>query len=230
MVPAWPATTNFDPKLDVVQNIGLCLITGAFKTTPVEALQTLSHMPPMEITLDKLSRSAAVHSLKLPFRSLVSERLPDVWQDKRSGLHPPPFLPPERLPHTKYTKSFSSIEFLATLTSPRSEQVFPFAAENALGIPRLSEYPHLTINDFEAILFYGEEGKERHANSINYYVKEHKAGDVLHFFCDGSLTDNGAGAVTVLFHGGTTDRYKFGCGKKATAYDAEILALAAAAR
>ena len=42
-------------KLDVVQNIGLRLITGAFKTTPVEALQTLSHMPPMEITLDKLS-------------------------------------------------------------------------------------------------------------------------------------------------------------------------------
>ena len=42
-------------KLDVVQNIGLRLITGAFRTTPMEALQTLSHMPPMEITLDKLS-------------------------------------------------------------------------------------------------------------------------------------------------------------------------------
>ena len=122
-------------KLDVVQNIGLRLITGAFKTTPVEALQTLSHMPPMEITLDKLSQSAAVRLLKLPFRSLVSERLPDVWRDKRPSLHPPPFLPPECLPHTKYTKSFSSIEFLATLASPRGERVFPFAAENAPGIP-----------------------------------------------------------------------------------------------
>ena len=61
----------------------------------------------------------------------------------------------------------------------------------------------------------------------SYHVHD---SDVLHFFCNGSLTDNRAGAATVLFHGGTTDRYKFGCGKKATAYDAEMLVLAAAAR
>ena len=194
------------------------------------ALQTLSHMPPMEITLDKLSRSAAVRLLKLPFRSLVSEHLPDVWRDKRPGLHPPPFLPPERLPHTKYTRPFSSIEFLATLASPRGERVFPFAAENAPGIPRLSEYPHLTIDDFEAILFYGEEGKQRHVDSINEFIRTRSFRDQLHFFCDGSLTDDGAGAAHVLYRSGATYRNKFGCGKKATAYDAEMLALAAAAR
>ena len=153
-----------------------------------------------------------------------------MWRDKRPGLHPPPFPPPEHLPHTKYTKPFSSIKFLATLASPHGKRVFPFAAENAPGIPCLSEYPHLTIDDFEAILFYGKEGKEGHADSINYYVKEHTVGDILHFFCDSSLTDDGADAATVLFHGGMTDRYKFSCGKKATAYDAEMLALAAAAR
>ena len=79
-------------RMDSVQNIGLHLITGAFRTTPVPALHALSHMPPMEVTLAKLSRSASIRLLKLPFSSLVAQRLPNTWRNNTLGDAPFPTL------------------------------------------------------------------------------------------------------------------------------------------
>ena len=65
-------------SLEVVQNISLRQIAGAFRTTPIDALRVLSHQPPMFNTLQKLSSSAADRLLKIPFNSLVAQRLPDT--------------------------------------------------------------------------------------------------------------------------------------------------------
>ena len=37
--------------LEATQNHALWLVTGCFRTTPVPALQALSHVPPIELTL-----------------------------------------------------------------------------------------------------------------------------------------------------------------------------------
>ena len=152
-------------RLDSVQNIGLHLITGAFHTTPIPALHTLSHMPPMEVTLTKLSRSASIRLLKLPFSSLVAQRLPDVWRNNTSGDAPFPTL--SHLPNNARTaRHLTAIEHLASLTSPKGERIFPFARSNHPGTIRLHDHPNLSF-DSPKFIQMSPESHQEHCDLIN---------------------------------------------------------------
>ena len=61
-------------------NIGVRLVCGAFKSTPINALQALSHIPLATIILRKLSQSAGRRLLKLPRLSQVAQRLPSFGE------------------------------------------------------------------------------------------------------------------------------------------------------
>ena len=218
-------------RLERVQNISLRQICGAFKTTPIPAIQVLSHQPPLELTLKKLSELAAIRLLKLPFRSLVSQRLPDVWRKGRKG--DAPFWTLTHLPHNTSTARYlSPIESLSSLLDPRGERVFPFAKLCSPEIPPLSDnlWFHTDIT--------ADKGDEKDAliDQINDITKAFSPGRHL-FFCDGSHNEeDGAGAGVVHYNRGDIAYKKdfdgfisIGAGPKATAYDAEMLALTIAA-
>src|SRR5258708_11486470 len=51
--------------LECMQNKALCFITGAFKTTPIHALEIESSIPPINITLDYYTECYATHTQRL---------------------------------------------------------------------------------------------------------------------------------------------------------------------
>ena len=59
-------------SLQAVMNQATRLISGCFRTAPTHAKQVLSHQPPIDLTLQKLSTSAANCLLRLPFTALLS--------------------------------------------------------------------------------------------------------------------------------------------------------------
>ena len=66
-----------------VQNNALYHIAGAFRTSPIEALQFLTHIPPLHITIRKLSESEVLCIFRLPTSSEVSHRLPAPFLPSR---------------------------------------------------------------------------------------------------------------------------------------------------
>ena len=180
-------------KLDKVQNISLRHISGAFKTTPIDTIRVLSHQPPIRLTLQKLSSSAAVRLLKIPLRSMVAQRLPDVWRKDVPGLTPFPTLPV--LPHnTGTSKHLSCIEHLSSLSHPKGERVFPFSERNQPGIEPITEHPRF----FTHITPCSAEDRQSYAQDINRIHSEGKESRHL-FYCDGSLNKEGAGAAVIFY-------------------------------
>jgi hypothetical protein len=59
-------SVGFLNQLGKVQNIACRLITGAFKTTPVDALNYLANIPPIELRLNQASFNATTHLASLP--------------------------------------------------------------------------------------------------------------------------------------------------------------------
>ena len=217
-------------KLEKVQNISLRQICGGFRTTPVPAIQALSHQPPIELTLRKLSESTAIRLLKLPFRSQVSQRLPDVWRKGRKGDSP--FRTIKHLPHNPATSRYlSPIEHLSSLSDPKGERVFPFANLNRPDASPLIDHPRLFLETTAV----SEEEREPLIDRINSLTTAFNRERHI-FFCDGSLNnEEGAGSGVVHYCQGDIAYEKdfngfscIGAGPKATAYDAEMLALAIA--
>ena len=214
-------------RLERVQNISLRQICRGFKTMPIPAIQALSHQPPIELTLRKLSESMAIRLLKLPFRSLVSQRLPDVWRKGRKG--DAPFRTLRRLPHNPKTSRFlSPIEHLSSLSDPKGERIFPFAKLNSPEESPISDHPRLHLQ-IEAV---DEDERDSLTERINSLTTAFNRERHI-FFCDGSYNDeDGAGSGVIHYcQGDITYKKDFngftsiGAGPKATAYDAEMLAL-----
>src|SRR6266404_4005305 len=63
---AVPRKTSLISTLRMAQHIGLCLITGAFRTTPTEPLHVLARVLPIHIYLEKLFSNSALRLLHLP--------------------------------------------------------------------------------------------------------------------------------------------------------------------
>ena len=69
-------------ELKKVQNVALRRILGAFRTTQTAALNVLAHVPPIELTIRKLSEGYALRLFRLAARNPVSLRLPNSYQEK----------------------------------------------------------------------------------------------------------------------------------------------------
>jgi ribonuclease HI len=82
---------GFLTQLGKVQNIACRLITGAFKTTPIDALNYLANIPPIELRLNQASFNAAVRLASLPshhpLQPLVRRCMAHVPLRHRSVLH-----------------------------------------------------------------------------------------------------------------------------------------------
>jgi len=168
--------------------------------------------------------------LKLPFRSMVLQQLPDSWRGGERGNTPFPTL--VTLPRNKKTKKYlSPIENLSGLSHHKGERTFPFAALCSPHQTPITANPNFHLDIFPCT----RDEREEVAKKINMQ-SIHQAKESTHFlFCDGSQDEEGAGAGIVHFYLGEEGRSlgipgstRIGVGKRSTAYDAEMMALAAA--
>lgn len=215
-----------------VINIGMRLVCGAFESAPVNALQALSHIPPATI-LRKLSESAGRRLLKLPRLSQVVQRLPSSRRGGAQALNTP-FGTIPTLPRNRATAHMRTpIKYLSSLSHPKGERLSQFVRSNAPGMPRITEHPRFTVDNYGDIIG-NDKRKARHIEELNnLYKRMTKDAAPFHpvYFTDGSKAENGftGSAVIELGHSTAPNEFSFRGGRKTTAYDAEMIALSSAA-
>jgi hypothetical protein len=99
--------------LQKVQNNGVKLVTGAFRTAPREALLHITCMLPMRHFLEKLTLTLALRLYRLPRASQLLCRLGPTWHAPRSGDMPLP-TPIFSLPPSLVARHPTALEALAT--------------------------------------------------------------------------------------------------------------------
>jgi ribonuclease HI len=219
--------------LDATQNWALRMISGGFRTTPVPALQALSHVPPIKLTLRRLNDGAAARLSKLPLTHLVSSRLPDEWRLGNPPENPPPFPPLRHLPHA-LKPQLSVIEHLSKRTSPKAERLFPYSnfccPSYVNPVTNHSAFLHMPDPPDTELL------KETKVYSINKLLLDSRQDpSKLLFFCDGSRMlhnekERSGYGVVCYREGRMIESFSMGAGKHSTVFDAEMFALAHAAK
>lgn len=220
--------------LSVAQNKALVWILGAFRTSPIPAMEHLASIQPIPILLARLNRSAADRLNRLPPRSEVAGRLGPAWPDHdRSLRHPKP--PSARERKTVNAPKLTQLLHLASLTHPHTEKVRPYL-EAPWGLPhpfgnRISTlYPSsslVTSSDAQARKQYVAVARE-HISALNLVQ------DALLCYTDGSLRHSVGGrkvgsAYLIERKGREVSTGMRGLGPRSEVFDAEMLALALAA-
>ena len=77
-------------RLQLVQNEGVKLVAGAFRTAPREALLHITRMLPMRHFIEKLTHTSALRLYRLPRSSQLLRRLGPLWYAPRPGDLPLP--------------------------------------------------------------------------------------------------------------------------------------------
>lgn len=237
-------------ELDRVQNISLRLVCGAFRTTPIGGLQVLAHQPPIIQTLTRFSKNAALRLSRLPLNSPVFQRLPCSWRRGERGNALIPTL--LDLPHNadlRSLRSLTALEYLSSLNHPKGERMIQFADHNAPYAPRLLDHPRFRA-DTDAVPASDADARTALINDINNRTRLTESLDGIGhhlYFCDGSQQDSSAGAGVYFLRGPDrtfkdwelraptcppeasfmfrSTELKAGGGRKATSFDAEMLAL-----
>src|SRR6267378_2082883 len=96
----------------MAQNVGLRLITGAFRTTPVEPL--LARVLPIHIYIEKLCSNSALRLLRLPPWALPLQLLGPLWHT----LSPLDFPTPVPKQHTSRSVNRSPLNCLTARLDP----------------------------------------------------------------------------------------------------------------
>ena len=110
--------------LQRVQNEGVKIITGSFRTAPREALLQIARMLPMRHFLEKLSHTSALRLYRLPRSSQLLRRLGPQWYAPRHGDLPLPVPTPVNRPQPKnISRRPTSLEALAARIPARGPRV-----------------------------------------------------------------------------------------------------------
>ncbi|KAG9225338.1 hypothetical protein CCMSSC00406_0006275 [Pleurotus cornucopiae] len=212
-------------QMSCVQNVGLRLILGTFKSTPVDAMHHLGAILPIPALLERTLDSAAIRLRTLPRHSQPLLRLPDSWDPLPADL---PVAPPNVI------KNLSNLHLLAARTDVADsfdERTDPYAQapwepDNKWGNRlRISSYaPH----DKPARRQYIRNLQALEATSRTDPTS-------ILIFTDGSrlAIENitRTGAAFVMYHQGLEIlSRRLGLGTKTDNFDGEMYALANAAR
>jgi ribonuclease HI len=212
--------------LSRAQNEGLRWILGAFRTSPSPALHHLTSILPIPHLLHQISARAAIRIHTLPTTSQIHPRLPASWNLQTSDppvLLPPPLYASSRSPPT-------IIHHLASLTSPQAERTFPFHTP-----PWLRHHPwgdRLTIITPPSQISKAD--VDKYARDLKSHIAElDRKPNALTIYTDGSKRRSngrrrtGAG-YTAYFQGAEVRSGRWGLGRRADNFDAEMYALAGA--
>ena len=204
-------------KLQVVQNEGVRLIAGAFKTTPREPLHQLFNILPMALRLRMMTDNSALRLYRLQTSSQVLLRLGGDWAPN----------PQEAIPTPMRSKAKTALRALASRVSAKGKRIeaFPNLPERA---PQwggqVCMRPHLR--------------KEEQENQGRQLSEQLKVGKIPQVYMTGVLSNKGrhdgksvATVAAVLYHKGTEwGHTECPLGEKVTQADVEIEALRPALR
>ena len=208
--------------LQRVQNNALRRITGSFRTAPIKALQLLSHLPPLHITIQKLTKSAALCTFRLPLSSEIVQRLPSPYVPVSI---PRPIHVPFARPQMRH-KTFSHLTNLIRYMEPDTERSDPFHSHCAPYAFQLSSSPFekLRIRHLPVPKEMKRQRSDRHEHLFQEFKDDPQG---IFLVTDGSKHDNRTGYSVVLWHRGKiTKKVMVPFAKHASAFDAEMYALA----
>jgi hypothetical protein len=122
-------------KMQQVQNRGLRLMLGAFKTSRVEPMEHIAAIPPVWVRLERLANRAAARLRSLPKQSQPILRLPASWgmETEKDCL---PIRPAVRRPRTDEGRQKAALPHTqlhqlaarADVKGDKDERVIPFLA------------------------------------------------------------------------------------------------------
>ena len=176
-------------KLQVVQNEGVRLIAGAFRTTPREPLQQLFNILPIDLRLRMLTDNSALRLYRLQSSSQVLLRLGGDWAPN----------PSEPIPTPVRSKAKTALRALASRVAANGKRIeaFPDLPE---GAPRWEDRVLIRVP-------LKREEQEAHKEHL---VNQYNAGNTPQIFMAGVLSNKGrhdgksiTTAVAVLYHKGS---------------------------
>ncbi|QRV77343.1 RNA-directed DNA polymerase from transposon BS [Ceratobasidium sp. AG-Ba] len=128
----WNHSKSLIRPLTLTQNKALRWVSGAFRTTPVRALEILTSIPPLELILNHINRQTAIRFSKLPENHLILHRLDLGWLAPETEMVSPPnrvrqlVLDAYRDP-TARQRDYSTLYEIAKFNSPSNERCNPLA-------------------------------------------------------------------------------------------------------
>ncbi|GBN94396.1 hypothetical protein AVEN_260103-1 [Araneus ventricosus] len=86
-------------KLSSIQRTFLLHISGAYRTTPTEALQTILGIPPLHMQLQFEARFNSIYRLRIPLPPFITDTQPHDLEMKATGwsTHPSEHLKPNQI-------------------------------------------------------------------------------------------------------------------------------------
>lgn len=125
----WSGKKTHSSILEKVQNTALRHIAGAFRTTPIKALEVDLAIPPINLTLDLANARYADCLHKLHATSPIIQRLPNEWRDGAIPTIPPPLPSQKPSRNTKPRKPTQLESIAAKAYHPiKGEKVVSFIA------------------------------------------------------------------------------------------------------
>ncbi|KAF5378148.1 hypothetical protein D9615_007630 [Tricholomella constricta] len=228
----WSGKKTHINILDKVQNTALRHIAGAFKTTPIKALEVDLAIPPIDLTLDLVNARYADRLHKISDTNPVIQRLPEIWRNGNPPSNPPP-LPSQKPSRSKKPKKKTQLENIAgkTYSPMEGERIIPFI---------MPPWRKTDLDYGTRLTIIGttpDTDKKKAARAHNARIKALRTdpANVL-MYSDGSMLDDkrnsknnvGWGVVGFQGHREVTVR-RGGMGHTAEVYDAELTGLVVAA-
>ncbi|KAF5377839.1 hypothetical protein D9615_006682 [Tricholomella constricta] len=230
----WTGKKTHINILDKVQNTALRHIAGAFKTTPIKALEIDLAIPPINLALDLANARYADRLHKLNHTNPVLQRLSSEWRDGTPPISPPP-LPSQKPTKSKKPPKRTQLEKIAASTYRPSEgeKIIPFISPPWRRTAR-DFGPRLTISGADPKIKKDDAAKTHNRRTRVLLTDPSN----LLIYSDGSMLDapgdqqkKNVGWGVVGYH---KDKEviarRGGLGHTAEVYDAELTGLVVAAK
>lgn len=224
--PAWwtdaSGSKTMIKQLERVQNMALRWICGAFRTTPIRALEIEASIMPLRHHLNWLNEKYALRFNRMDGRHPIIQRLPSEWRNGHEPTFPPLLPPPTR--RSKPTR----LLILATKTNPLHERIFPLRAppwqRTAMDKDLRSRLRIAPKNP----QIDKDEAARQHRK---FFQEVSRDPSQIIVYSDGSLVEQSQGqqvgiGVVGYLEGQVIAEHSFGIGQKAEVYDAELEGLA----
>lgn len=215
-ITAWAtaAKSNF-VKISRVQNQGMRIITGSMKTTPINELEKITGLQPME---DR--RDSRVQQQAEKFRRMTDHPMYKRFNGLGSG----------RLKRNNFVKTaktkIRADPILSTSAPKPIHSTYRFPAWRQQHLPELIEnIPGIEKKNTQCEI-------ERMTATINYIEKQYPSDTWTHAYTDGSAknsTENGGGGILLKLKHGTKKTQSVATGKYSSNFRAEAEALRTAA-
>jgi ribonuclease HI len=233
--PSWKGRKWVADALQKAQNRAARWITGGFRTTPPGALEMMAGLFPVKHQIDKLMKKACLRTRVLHMGHPTRAHLPAPWRASQSNIKAP--MPLGNCPGRDDNSPMVHVNILGCASTEEFDVLHAECRPGERLVDMLADrvVHHLNVVEGERAPPKAEKDRltawiNTRLNPLIWGIESDRACALV--FTDGSqkkLDGPGprvaAGAAWLVKHNGRVRQGRFGCGR-ATAYDAEVAALA----